>query len=608
MGERSGSSADSYIGSLISLTSKSEIRYEGILYTIDTDNSNIALQDVRSFGTEGRKKDGPQIPPSDKVYDYIIFRGSDIKDLQVKSSPPAQTASQLHSDPAIISLQSQHSRPASVSAQFGPSGGGPLSDMSSQDPYSGVVPSPFPGGMPSMYPAGANLGSWGHPPSSPGANGMGLGMPMYWQGYYRPPAGLPHLPQQPVPFHQHPGVPSPLTQQEQVQQNTVNLSSPMPASLAFNSPLHQPVNILSDSSSSSVFSTSMPVDISTSSTITIDSGSKQSSLPVSTASSTSITTASSKQEVSVVLTPASSKPRIISGSTSSSQSMSQSASSHGVQTSFSLPTSDAPTLVTPGQLLQPVSITSSSSSSLSISQLSTESLKVSQPLIPRPHMSSESLKVSQPLIPRPPILQPQAAQSQQPLLPLPTSSSQQKVNQQMSVPGGNSGANRRGRGRARSGGISHGAVQFTEDFDFIGMNEKFNKDEVWGQLGKGESKDKLENGEEEEPVNENAEEDGTLGQSSRSVPDSSRKPVYSKDDFFDSLSCDALDRGGRSRFSEQRKIDTQTFGSSSLRSHMGRGGRNSGYRGSFRGSYYGGRGNGFGGRGNGYAGRGHGGG
>ena len=92
-----------YVGSRISLISKSEIRYEGILYVINTEESTIALQNVRGYGTEGRAT--PEVPPTDEVYDFIIFRGEDIKDLTVlegSAAKPSQRA--VLEDPAVVSV------------------------------------------------------------------------------------------------------------------------------------------------------------------------------------------------------------------------------------------------------------------------------------------------------------------------------------------------------------------------------------------------------------------------------------------------------------------------------------------------------------------------
>ncbi|RCN28177.1 hypothetical protein ANCCAN_26084 [Ancylostoma caninum] len=96
-----------YIGSKISLISKLDIRYEGILYTVDTNDSTIALAKVRSFGTEDRPTPNP-VEARDDVYEYIIFKANDIKDLIVCETPKVATlAGGLPYDPAIISVSAR---------------------------------------------------------------------------------------------------------------------------------------------------------------------------------------------------------------------------------------------------------------------------------------------------------------------------------------------------------------------------------------------------------------------------------------------------------------------------------------------------------------------
>jgi protein LSM14 len=78
----------------------------GTLHEISSENATVALEQVISYGTEGRRPDD-EVPPSDNVYEYIVFRGSDVKDLRIEeppkeSQPPPKPP--VPDDPAILGV------------------------------------------------------------------------------------------------------------------------------------------------------------------------------------------------------------------------------------------------------------------------------------------------------------------------------------------------------------------------------------------------------------------------------------------------------------------------------------------------------------------------
>lgn len=63
-----------------------------------------------SHGTEGRRGNlGDEIAASDSVYEYIVFRGSDVKDLRIEEPPKENKPPkppQVPDDPAILGVGS----------------------------------------------------------------------------------------------------------------------------------------------------------------------------------------------------------------------------------------------------------------------------------------------------------------------------------------------------------------------------------------------------------------------------------------------------------------------------------------------------------------------
>lgn len=79
--------------------------YVGTLHKIDSENSTVALEQVVSFGTEGRRPED-EVAPTDIVYDYIVFRGSDVKDLRIEETPKENQPPKpkVPDDPAILGV------------------------------------------------------------------------------------------------------------------------------------------------------------------------------------------------------------------------------------------------------------------------------------------------------------------------------------------------------------------------------------------------------------------------------------------------------------------------------------------------------------------------
>ncbi|BCR86361.1 putative G2/M phase checkpoint control protein Sum2 [Aspergillus chevalieri] len=189
------------IGQRFNLISKSDIRYVGTLHEINPEASTIALENVVSFGTEGRRGNpAEEIPPSASVYEYIVFRGSDVKDISVaeeKENTQPEPA-QVPDDPAILGSMSR----------TGPQGLPPQS----QPPQQPQVPRQAPPGYPQQpqfqgfYPPyGQRFG----PPFPPGPGFPPYGMPPAWypppgQGFPQAPGAFPQIPIGPPGQHQTP--------------------------------------------------------------------------------------------------------------------------------------------------------------------------------------------------------------------------------------------------------------------------------------------------------------------------------------------------------------------------------------------------------------------
>ncbi|KAI4720442.1 hypothetical protein E4T48_03335 [Aureobasidium sp. EXF-10727] len=227
-----------FIGSRISLISKSDIKYVGTLHEINSENSTVALENVKSFGTEGRRGNpDDEIPPNDQIYDYIVFRGSDVKDLTIVEPPKENKPQppQMPNDPAILGAARPHGAPGAPQAPpSGPQSAFPQPNQQQQQqqwrgpqgPQGPQQPPPFP---PYGYPPPPQANSRFGPPAGP--HGFPNAPPQFYgpppPGWFPPPGqGFPQGPPGHFPSQQPIGRPGQQQQHPQQQPQSQQQRAP----------------------------------------------------------------------------------------------------------------------------------------------------------------------------------------------------------------------------------------------------------------------------------------------------------------------------------------------------------------------------------------------
>lgn len=76
------------IGKTLSIITKAESRYQGILVEVDTVKKIMSVKNVKQFGTEGRRNGVSEIPANEGVIALVKFKVELIKEFNVVDDLP----------------------------------------------------------------------------------------------------------------------------------------------------------------------------------------------------------------------------------------------------------------------------------------------------------------------------------------------------------------------------------------------------------------------------------------------------------------------------------------------------------------------------------------